>query len=63
MTFMSDDARRVCILERVREQFPELRKQHYFPVGEDEDILRLSDPVWYTVCRKPVSGRLRRIDA
>ena len=53
MTFKSDDPRPTYFLERLREQLPELRKQHDFPVGEDEDILRLSDPVWYTACRNP----------
>ena len=48
MTFESDDARRAYFLERLRERLPELRKRPDFPAGEDTDILRLSDPPWYT---------------
>ena len=34
---------------------PELRKRPDFPAGEYEyeDILRLSDPPWYTACPNP----------
>ena len=53
MTFESDAARRAYFLERLRERLPELRKRPDFPAGEDEDILRLSDPPWYTACPNP----------
>ena len=53
MTFESDDARRTYFLERLQELLPELRKRPDFPGGEDEDILRLSDPPWYTACPNP----------
>ncbi len=53
MTFASEDARRAHFLERLRELLPELRKRPDFPAGEDEDILRLSDPPWYTACPNP----------
>ena len=42
--FESEDARRAHFLERLKEYLPALRKRPDFPVGEDEDILRLSDP-------------------
>ena len=48
MTFASDAARRAYFMERLRELLPELRKRPDFPAGEDDAILRLSDPPWYT---------------
>ncbi len=53
MTFDSDEARRAHFLERLKEKLPELRKRSDFPVAEDEDILRLSDPPYYTACPNP----------
>ena len=53
MTFDSDDARRNHFLARLKEKLPDLRQRHDFPVGEDEDILRLSDPPFYTACPNP----------
>ncbi len=53
MTFESDDARRTYFLHRLQELLPELRKRPDFPAGEDEAILRLSDPPWYTACPNP----------
>ena len=44
MTFESEDARRAYFLERLKAKLPELRKRPDFPIAEDEDILRLSDP-------------------
>ena len=51
--FKSEDARRTHFLERLKEHLPELRKRPDFPVGEDDDILRLSDPPYYTACPNP----------
>ena len=34
-------------------QDPELRQIEGFPIGEDEDILALSDPPYYTACPYP----------
>ena len=48
MTFASDAARRAYFMERLRELLPELRKRPDFPAAEDDAILRLSDPPWYT---------------
>ena len=55
-TFESEDARRRWYLERLREKLPELRKRPDFPVGEDEAILRMSDPPWHTACPNPFLG-------
>ena len=53
LTFESDDARRQHFLERLRAELPELRKRPDFPKGEDEVILRMSDPPYYTACPNP----------
>ena len=53
ITFESEEARRDYFLERLQEKLPELRKRSDFPHGEDEDILRMSDPPYYTACPNP----------
>ena len=55
MTFESDAARRSHFLEILREKLkdPEFRQIEGFPIGEDEDILALSDPPYYTACPNP----------
>lgn len=55
MTFPNDDARRAYFLEKLREklQDPAFRAIEGFPRGSDEDILRLSDPPYYTACPNP----------
>ncbi|WP_230199100.1 DNA methyltransferase [Risungbinella massiliensis] len=53
MTFENDEARRAYFTEELRKQLPELRKIEGFPIGEDEDILALSDPPYYTACPNP----------
>lgn len=55
MTFPNDEKRREYFLEKLREklQDPQFRKIDGFPIGEDEDILRLSDPPFYTACPNP----------
>ena len=53
ITFDSEAARREYFLERLKEKLPELRQRPDFPVGKDEDILRLSDPPYYTACPNP----------
>jgi hypothetical protein len=49
------DAERAEYLERLREKLkdPEFRQIEGFPIGEDEDILALSDPPYYTACPNP----------
>jgi DNA modification methylase len=55
MEFDNDDARRAYFTEKLNEQLndPEFRKIEGFPIGEDEDILALSDPPYYTACPNP----------
>jgi hypothetical protein len=55
MTFPNDDARRQHFLEKLREKLkdPAFRKIEGFPIGEDEDILAMSDPPYYTACPNP----------
>ncbi|SME88279.1 DNA methylase [Paenibacillus barengoltzii] len=53
MTFENDEARRAYFIEELRKKLPELRKIEGFPIGDDEDILALSNPPYYTVCPNP----------
>ncbi len=55
LTFESDEKRREYFLGELREKLknPEFRKIEGFPIGEDEDILALSDPPYYTACPNP----------
>lgn len=55
MTFESDEERQAYFIEKLREklQDPEFRQIEGFPIGEDEDILALSDPPYYTACPNP----------
>jgi hypothetical protein len=55
MTFPSDEARRAYFTEKLRERLkdPAFRKIEGFPAGEDDEILALSDPPYYTACPNP----------
>lgn len=53
LTFKNDDERRVYFREELRKKLPELKQIEGFPIGEDEDIIALSDPPYYTVCPNP----------
>ncbi|GEN46747.1 DNA methyltransferase [Alkalibacillus haloalkaliphilus] len=53
MTFKNDQERREYFTEELRKKLPELKNIEGFPVGEDEDILALSDPPYYTACPNP----------
>ena len=55
MTFPSDQARREYFLGKLREKLkdPAFRKLPGFPLGEDDDILAMSDPPYYTACPNP----------
>ena len=59
MTFENDEKRREYFLEKLRDKLkdPEFRKIEGFPIGEDEDILALSDPPYYTTCPRGHKGR------
>jgi DNA modification methylase len=52
-TFNSEEERRNYFREELRKQLPELKKMEGFPIGEDEDIINLSDPPFYTACPNP----------
>lgn len=52
-TFSSEEERRKYFREELRKKLPELKKMEGFPIGEDEDILNLSDPPYYTACPNP----------
>jgi hypothetical protein len=53
--FESEEARRIFFTNILREKLrsPEFRRTPGFPSGSDEDILRLSDPPYYTACPNP----------
>lgn len=53
MTFPNDAERRAYFTEELRKKMPELKKLEGFPICEDEDILALSDPPYYTACPNP----------
>ena len=55
LTFADDENRRNYFSDKLRKklQDPEFRKIEGFPIGEDEDILVLSDPPYYTACPNP----------
>ena len=53
--FKNDTDRRNHFTKLLRERLkdPEFRKIEGFPIGEDEDILAISDPPYYTACPNP----------
>ena len=55
LTFENDEKRREYFLKKLRDKLkdPEFRKIEGFPIGENEDILALSDPPYYTACPNP----------
>ncbi len=53
MIFESEDARREYFREELRKKLPELKQIEGFPIGEDDDIINLSDPPYYTACPNP----------
>ncbi|MCO6486847.1 MAG: hypothetical protein J5I98_00450, partial [Phaeodactylibacter sp.] len=52
-TFNTDEERREYFRAELRQHLPELKKMEGFPIGEDEDIIALSDPPYYTACPNP----------
>ncbi|RZK77900.1 MAG: hypothetical protein EOO85_07650 [Pedobacter sp.] len=52
-SFENDDERREYFREELRKKLPELKNIEGFPQGEDEDIVNLSDPPYYTACPNP----------
>lgn len=63
LTFDSEDERRTHFTEKLREKLadPEFRKTPGFPKGSDEDIIRISDPPWYTACPNPFLADFVRV--
>ena len=63
MKFDNEDARRGYFTDRLREKLadPEFRKTAGFPKGTDEDIIRMSDPPWYTACPNPFLSEFVRV--
>jgi DNA modification methylase len=51
--FSSEEERREYFRNELRVKLPELKKIEGFPIGEDEDIINLSDPPYYTACPNP----------
>jgi len=51
----TDDAERAACRDRLREHLraPDFRAIEGFPIGDDEAILALSDPPYYTACPNP----------
>ena len=52
-TFENDDERRAFFREELRKRLPELKKIEGYPIGEDDDIIALSDPPYFTACPNP----------
>ena len=53
ITFTNVDERRAYYREELRKKLPELKRIEGFPIGEDDDIINLSDPPYYTACPNP----------
>lgn len=51
--FNSEDERREYFRNELRKKLSELKKMEGFPIGEDDDIINLSDPPYYTACPNP----------
>jgi DNA modification methylase len=51
--FNSEEERREYFRNELRAKLPVLKKIEGFPIGEDEDIINLSDPPYYTACPNP----------
>ena len=58
MTFTNEEIRRAYFTEELHKklQKPEFHKIEGFPIGNDVDILNLSDPPYYTACPNPWSA-------
>ncbi|MCD8511938.1 MAG: DNA methylase [Bacillus sp. (in: Bacteria)] len=53
LTFPSDEKRREHFRKELRQKLVELRGMEGFPLGEEEAIIALSDPPYYTACPNP----------
>ncbi|RID89029.1 DNA methylase [Peribacillus asahii] len=61
MTFKNDDERREYFRNELRKKLPELKEIEGFPIGNDEDIIALSDPPYYTVCPNPWNNEFLKL--
>jgi predicted RNA-binding Zn-ribbon protein involved in translation (DUF1610 family) len=63
MGFDGEDERRSYFIEKLREKLadPEFRRTSGFPKGTDDDIIRMSDPPWYTACPNPFLADIVRV--
>jgi len=52
-TFENEEERREYFREELRKKLPELKQIEGFPIGEDEEIIALSDPPYFTACPNP----------
>lgn len=52
-SFDSEIERREYFRTELMRKLPELKKFEGYPIGEDEDIMELSDPPYYTTCPNP----------
>ncbi|MBB6451618.1 DNA modification methylase [Salirhabdus euzebyi] len=52
-TFKNDKERRQYFTEELRKKLGELKNIEGYPIGNDEDILALSNPPFYTACPNP----------
>lgn len=64
MTFASEEARRAHFVECLREKLkdPGLREIPGFPRGDEEAIIRMSDPPYYTACPNPFTKEFVRLN-
>jgi len=53
LNFDSENERREYFRNELRKKLPQLKEIEGFPIGDDEDIIKLSDPPYYTVCPNP----------
>lgn len=53
LSFENNEMRRKFFTEELRKKLPDLKKVAGYPIGEDEEILRLSNPPYYTACPNP----------
>lgn len=53
LTFNTEEERRNYFRNELRKKLPQLKEIEGFPTGEDEDIIALSDPPYYTACPNP----------
>ena len=63
MTVRQRGRRRSYFTQKLIEKLadPEFRRTPGFPKGSDDDIIRMSDPPWYTACPNPFLADFVRV--